>query len=406
MTNKIPTASEFVSAFKQLRETLNTKLVELLNAHFNSPNHTSTASRLAEAVGYKKHTATNNQYGSLSKSLAAILGYKPKGQWIVLILETSHPKKSAHANLTLRPEVVYALEKTGIVKKISRLISNDEKTFWRMAMKFGNQGNDLWPQCKAKGVAAIAYYPLHGVDLNRYSSENLPTEWNELQNAQRGFMRMFAFEIKPGDEIFVKDGPSIVGRGKVLGKYRYVSKRTIVDPRNPDLPFAHQLPVKWEAEFKPIRISLGSEPSTILKLTDQRLEMLIKAIKPSYRLKYLTKKHRYSYEEGNTIEIVKELSLRNSQLRSDAILEKKCVCEACGFIFENFYGEIGSGFIEVHHKKMLTSDKGKSRLTTLSDVSVVCANCHRMIHRAGKEPLTIKELQEHIENQRKYLNQL
>ncbi len=55
-------------------------------------------------------------------------------------------------------------------------------------------------------------------------------------------------------------------------------------------------------------------------------------------------------------------------------------CEACGFDFEKAYGEIGSGFMECHHLLPLAS-YGLKQTTRLDDVVLVCANCHRMLHR-------------------------
>jgi 5-methylcytosine-specific restriction protein A len=55
----------------------------------------------------------------------------------------------------------------------------------------------------------------------------------------------------------------------------------------------------------------------------------------------------------------------------------------CGFDFGTAYGELGSGFIEAHHLTPLRSlplDGGVS-LSPRTDFTVVCANCHRMIHR-------------------------
>ncbi|SNY92309.1 5-methylcytosine-specific restriction enzyme A [Cohaesibacter sp. ES.047] len=55
------------------------------------------------------------------------------------------------------------------------------------------------------------------------------------------------------------------------------------------------------------------------------------------------------------------------------------VCEICGFDFEKTYGERGKGFIECHHTYPVSSLSGKSK-TKLSDLALVCSNCHRMIH--------------------------
>lgn len=59
-------------------------------------------------------------------------------------------------------------------------------------------------------------------------------------------------------------------------------------------------------------------------------------------------------------------------------------CEACGFNYEAAYGPLGRGFIEAHHLVSVASRKGTRQVVDIrSDFIVLCANCHRMIHRAG-----------------------
>ena len=59
----------------------------------------------------------------------------------------------------------------------------------------------------------------------------------------------------------------------------------------------------------------------------------------------------------------------------------KYECIVCGFNFEDKYGEIGRGFIHVHHINPL-ADNGKD----ISDNLIpVCPNCHAMLHRYLKE---------------------
>jgi len=70
----------------------------------------------------------------------------------------------------------------------------------------------------------------------------------------------------------------------------------------------------------------------------------------------------------------------------------KLVCEVCGFDFEAHYGERGSGFMECHHMTPLSA-LSEHTTTKLRDLALICANCHRMIHRA-KKWLTIAELRD------------
>lgn len=58
-------------------------------------------------------------------------------------------------------------------------------------------------------------------------------------------------------------------------------------------------------------------------------------------------------------------------------------CETCDFDFANIYGSRGKGFIECHHVIPL-SELNVATETKLNDLSLLCANCHRMIHR--KQP--------------------
>jgi len=58
------------------------------------------------------------------------------------------------------------------------------------------------------------------------------------------------------------------------------------------------------------------------------------------------------------------------------------MCEVCGFDFKRRYGSIGEGFMEAHHVVPLSQLRPRQR-TRLSDIALVCSNCHRMLHRGG-----------------------
>jgi hypothetical protein len=70
----------------------------------------------------------------------------------------------------------------------------------------------------------------------------------------------------------------------------------------------------------------------------------------------------------------------------------KLACVVCGFNFQAVYGILGDGFCEVHHLTPLSAADGEVA-TRLEDLAVVCANCHRMIHR-GQQVLSIQELKD------------
>lgn len=68
----------------------------------------------------------------------------------------------------------------------------------------------------------------------------------------------------------------------------------------------------------------------------------------------------------------------------------KLECEQCGFDFEKVYGKIGYGFMECHHRTPLHELTEKTK-TTLDDLMLVCANCHRMLHRGWGKRFTFKQ---------------
>lgn len=78
---------------------------------------------------------------------------------------------------------------------------------------------------------------------------------------------------------------------------------------------------------------------------------------------------------------------RAERNRSLAMAAKKfhgTVCMVCGFDFEARYGELGAGYIEAHHVVPfadLVKEPEPVLLNPMTDFVVVCANCHRMLHR-------------------------
>lgn len=76
----------------------------------------------------------------------------------------------------------------------------------------------------------------------------------------------------------------------------------------------------------------------------------------------------------------------------------KLECEVCRIDFAEVYGDIGFGFAECHHKNPLSLRDGNEE-TTLDDLAILCANCHRMIHRQ-KPWMTLLELRRAYNDQK------
>jgi len=76
---------------------------------------------------------------------------------------------------------------------------------------------------------------------------------------------------------------------------------------------------------------------------------------------------------------------RNRRLAQDAKRYHGLTCQVCGFNFADVYGQHGDGYIEAHHLvpfSQLAARPGAVVLDPRTDFTVVCANCHRMLHRS------------------------
>jgi 5-methylcytosine-specific restriction enzyme A len=72
-------------------------------------------------------------------------------------------------------------------------------------------------------------------------------------------------------------------------------------------------------------------------------------------------------------------------------------CQACELNFGQRYGEIGEGFIEAHHLKPIgmLEEGVPIKYDVASEFAVLCANCHRMIHRT-EDPSDLEGFKERL----------
>ena len=82
-------------------------------------------------------------------------------------------------------------------------------------------------------------------------------------------------------------------------------------------------------------------------------------------------------------------------------------CQACGLNYEKVYGEYSKkkDFIEAHHiepkfKVKSKADLNKKMERKAEDFAILCANCHRMIHRMMRKEndriISLNEFKEKI----------
>lgn len=95
---------------------------------------------------------------------------------------------------------------------------------------------------------------------------------------------------------------------------------------------------------------------------------------------------------------VRERSAKLAAAKKEEARRKfgKLQCETCLFDFLKSYGEHGRDFIECHHRTPL-AELPKHK-TMMEDLALLCANCHRMIHRS-RVALSVEALRRIIQAQ-------
>lgn len=87
-----------------------------------------------------------------------------------------------------------------------------------------------------------------------------------------------------------------------------------------------------------------------------------------------------------------------AQKKALALAERgTLICEVCDFDFLRIYGQLGTGFSECHHLTPI-AELQEDHSTQLDELAIVCANCHRMLHRSiqSGEMLSIYDLRDLI----------
>lgn len=99
------------------------------------------------------------------------------------------------------------------------------------------------------------------------------------------------------------------------------------------------------------------------------------------------------YIEGAKTDIIRNQYERDEKARKKCLEIHGYTCKVCEFNFEQRYGELGKGFIHVHHKIPLSKIGIANKTNPEIDLVPVCPNCHAMLHMHSQdEPLEFEIL--------------
>lgn len=95
--------------------------------------------------------------------------------------------------------------------------------------------------------------------------------------------------------------------------------------------------------------------------------------------------------EGQSTDVTQTKYERNLKARKECIEHYGSICAVCLFNFKKIYGDVGEGFIHVHHITPISSKGAEYIVNPIEDLIPLCPNCHAMIHRTNP-PFTINQM--------------
>lgn len=97
--------------------------------------------------------------------------------------------------------------------------------------------------------------------------------------------------------------------------------------------------------------------------------------------------------EGAKLQVEVNRYERSPVNRAACIEHYGLQCQCCGFSFQHNYGELGEGYIEVHHRTPVSKMGEDYVVDPIADLVPICSNCHSMVHRTDP-PTLVEELRE------------
>jgi hypothetical protein len=112
-----PSSQEYREAFAAIHDQITVKQFLMLQRHYHAPGRTTTASRLAEFVGYTNYGGVNLQYGALAKRLCDELKVQIDREqvYILAMFARDQSVDNGEVQFVMRPQVARALEALGWV---------------------------------------------------------------------------------------------------------------------------------------------------------------------------------------------------------------------------------------------------------------------------------------------------
>lgn len=291
---------------------------------------------------------------------------------------------------------------------------------WKIAP--GENAN-AWPECRERGCILIGWR-----DLGDYSKfENKQTILKALKRtypkwetgtgprAANSILR-FARKVQQKDVVIANDGRrTVVGIGVIESDY--------LPPRSPRNPIGHEWYPNARLVDWQVTDTVRLRPYFFVQDTVWPLDLSqCDEIRRAYLKKYPRLKKRLaglfdglqphlisndegakslfsgkSDIEGLRSEYLATRAKRSRRLRDKALHLANGVCTVCKRDFSKLLGGQGQRVLQVHHCQQLSAREVPS-VTKLTDLVVVCANCHLLLHLDPRKTLSVDHLRNMLQN--------
>jgi 5-methylcytosine-specific restriction protein A len=355
-----------------INNALSEKQIKVLNALFGFPFSRATAKELAQTLSPERPNpiVASGQIGKIGKSISNYLSITPENYFngrddapaYFSLIGPYNEKQGWQMN----PNLVEALRQTNSISK-----NNTYLFVW-------NPKRWTWETLEQD----IEQVDLTGKCSQRWSCGNTKS-------------------IQPGDRIFlVKLGvepKGIIGAGFATTEAFYIDIdfEVLLNPDKEPILTLDLLKTGKLAEqnWTPQASGISIRPELIDELEAVWFDFLTTQNIRHNPFILADNETQKTYTEGTPNQVTLTKYERNPFARKKCIEHYGLSCVACGFNFEKNYGEIGEGFIHVHHLRQVATVGKTYEVDPIKDLRPVCPNCHSIIHKR-KIALTINEITE------------
>lgn len=340
------TVEEYKNALQKIKLTENE--ISILDALYVSDKHTATGIELQEKLNKPHNGGLNLVFANISKKIAEFTGKYPtskrkngKYRWWSL-LAIGEERKDGLFTWQLRPEFVEALEQENT---LSEKMDEPSKMF-----------------------SLDKVFPIIEQAIREI---NLTEEW-----ASRD--AIVEYLIERGNYSGLIDFKASKDKVWVIGN--------MVDWFSASFTRDNDLISDYKSEIERKKIE------SISSISGKKRKVWAYKVS-AFRTTEEVVELNTTFFEGSVSKVTVNRYERDARARQKCIDHYGLDCEVCGMNFESFYGNLGKGFIHVHHKTELNSIGQGYEVNPTEDLVPVCPNCHAMLHKR-KPAFKVEELKE------------